>query len=96
MWRGLGVRLLAVSSDARAEAREVSDTHRLSYPVLSDPERRVIKRYGVEHAGKGIALPSVFVIRRDGKVHYAHVSKRLWDRPDWRRLVEVIRGLKGR
>ena len=71
------MRLLAVSSDPRHEAREVADTHRLSYPVLSDPELRVIKRYGVEHIGKGIALPAVFVITPDRKVRYAHVAKRV-------------------
>ena len=90
------MRILAVSSDAPNQAREVADTHRLGFPVLCDPELRVIKRYGVEHVGKGIALPAVFIITAGGRVRYAHVAKRLWDRPDWKALAEIIRGLPAR
>jgi alkyl hydroperoxide reductase subunit AhpC len=64
--------------------------------VLADPELAVIRRYGVEHVGKQISLPAVFVVTRGRQVAYAHVSRRLWDRPSWREIVRVLQALPPR
>jgi peroxiredoxin len=45
-------------------------------PLLSDfePKGEVARRYGVYREGEGISERALFVIDRDGKVHWSYVS----------------------
>ena len=52
-----------------------------------------MRRYGVEHVGKGIALPAVFVLNAQRRVVFAHVARELWDRPSWTTLRKVLERL---
>jgi peroxiredoxin Q/BCP len=44
--RGLGVTVLGVSADDSASHRRFAAKHRLPFPLLSDPERKVMRAYG--------------------------------------------------
>lgn len=70
-----------------------AEENRLRFPVLSDPKLSVIRRYGVEHVGKNIALPSVFILTKDGRIAFVQVARKLWDRPSWPELRAVLQGL---
>lgn len=57
----------------------------MPFPLLVDPDRAVIKRYGVWHPigldAFNIARPSAFLIDRGGTIRYIYVSRNQWDRP---------------
>jgi peroxiredoxin Q/BCP len=44
--RGAGVTVLGVSPDTPAKLREFRDVHGLPFPLLSDPQHRVLEAYG--------------------------------------------------
>ena len=79
----LGVQVLGVSADAAASHQKFIKKYKLPFPLLSDPDRKVMKRYGAFGEkmmyGKktlGVIRSSV-LIDRDGTVlrHWAKVAK---------------------
>ena len=79
----LGVQVLGVSADAAASHKSFIKKYKLSFPLLSDPGRTVMKRYGAFGEklmyGKktlGVIRSSV-LIGKDGTVlrHWAKVAK---------------------
>jgi peroxiredoxin Q/BCP len=79
----LGVAVLGVSPDGAASHQKFIAKHRLPFPLLSDPDRKVMKRYGAfgekmmyGKKTQGVIRSSV-LIGRDGKVlrHWARISK---------------------
>jgi peroxiredoxin len=66
-----GVKLAAISYDSEEILKFFADRHKIEYPLLGDPESRIIKAYGVfneEATGmqKGFARPGYFFIDRKG------------------------------
>ena len=54
----------------------------LPFPILSDPEGRVIKEYGVWSDGEGgIAKPSLFLVQPDRSIAFSYVGEDFADRP---------------
>ena len=79
----LGVAVLGVSPDAAASHQKFIKKYKLPFPLLSDPSRKVMKRYGAFGEkmmyGKktlGVIRSSV-LIGKDGKVlrHWGRVAK---------------------
>jgi peroxiredoxin Q/BCP len=79
----LGVAVLGVSPDAGPSHRKFIAKYELPFPLLSDPDRKVMKKYGafgekVMYGKKtqGVIRSSV-LIGRDGKVlrHWARIAK---------------------
>jgi cytochrome c biogenesis protein CcmG, thiol:disulfide interchange protein DsbE len=77
LWRrhkDAGFVLLAISLDS--DPKKVSpfvSAHKFTFPVVVDPKMAVAERYGVR------ALPSSFVIDRDGTVMGIALGPRAWD-----------------
>ncbi len=46
VYRNRGVVVIGVSKDSIESHRKFSDKYRLNFPILSDPEKEVIKNYG--------------------------------------------------
>ncbi len=44
------------------------------FPILSDPDLSVIRRYGVEDEQNGIAWPAIFIVDRDGRVAWRSLT----------------------
>ncbi len=70
----LEAQILAISSDNLERCEELSAEYGLPYPLLSDPEGSVIKKYTYWHADRAAALPSVFVTDRYGTLYYQSIS----------------------
>jgi peroxiredoxin len=87
------VSLAGVSVDQIENNRAMVDKLLLPFPLLSDPEGRVIKEWDVwnENDG-GIAKPSIFAIRRDASIGWAYVGRDFADRPTDDELFESLRG----
>ena len=63
----------------------------LPFPLLSDPEGRVIKEWSVWNDREAIAKPSIFAIRKDGSIAWAYVGRDFADRPTDDELFNSIR-----
>ncbi len=65
----------------------------LPFQLLSDPEGRVIKDYGVWTEGEGgLAIPSMFAVRKDGSIAWSYVGQDYADRPTDDALFDAFRG----
>ena len=70
---------------------------RFALPILVDPDRSVIKRYGVYHrlglTAFNIARPATFIIDREQRIRFIYVSKGQSDRPDHETLLAALQRL---
>ncbi len=65
----------------------------LPFSLLSDPEGRVIREWGVwTDAGGGIARPSIFAVRMDSTIAWKYVGRDFADRPTDDELFASLRG----
>ena len=83
--RKKGGQLLALSVDTPEQSRALRDEQDLPYRLLCDPQREVIRAYGLEHHGGGpdgeiIAVPAQYLLLRDGTVAWQFVSRRITQR----------------
>ena len=81
----LGVQVLAISVDPPEDARRLSARQSLSFPILCDTKREVVKAYGLLHKeggphGSDIAIPAHVLIDQDGRIVSRYVSERSQDR----------------
>jgi peroxiredoxin len=81
----LGVHVAGVvGQEAGAVARYLTGSP-LPFPLLIDPERKVIRGYGVYQFlgidAFNIARPSQFLVDRDGRIRFLYVGSSQWDRP---------------
>ena len=58
--------------------------------VLRDADMLVIRAYGVAMKGQELAVPAVFIVRRDGTIAYRHVGESMADRPTIDALVHEV------
>lgn len=76
-----GASLVAISVDPAETSRKLSEALALSFPLLSDPSLEVTKKFGVADEENGIAWPTVFIIRKDGRVAWRAISETYKKRP---------------
>jgi peroxiredoxin len=82
-----GAEILAVSPDPSEESQRVAERLRLGYRLLADRDLAVTRRFGLVHAGAGLAgqdvpRPATVVLDRDGVVRWVAVSRNVQVRPD--------------
>jgi peroxiredoxin len=88
-----GVSLAGISVDPIENNRAMVEKLLLPFPLLSDPDGRVIKEWDVWNANDGgIAKPSIFAIRSDGSIGWAYVGRDFADRPTDDELFNSLRG----
>ncbi|SDJ38599.1 peroxiredoxin Q/BCP [Frankineae bacterium MT45] len=75
-----GLAVLGISPDKPAKLVKFRDTEGLTFPLLSDPEREVLKAYGAfgekTMYGKTVVgvIRSTFVVDADGKIETAQYN----------------------
>jgi methyl-accepting chemotaxis protein len=81
----LGLSVASVSISSPAAAKSFSDHSQLPFPLLSDPDRAVIKAYGVYHflslEAFRMARPASFLIDRAQRIRFLYVGSNQFDRP---------------
>ena len=88
--------LWAISVDPLDDSRKLSERLKLSIPLASDPELRVIRQFGVEMTDQPIAVPATFVLRAgDGDVVYRYIGETLFDRPAIKAILSAVRQAAG-
>lgn len=98
-WRDLGADVYAISVDSPFVTDRLREELELPFPVLSDFNRDVARRYGGlydEYFGlHGVAKRAVFVIGRDGRVAWEWIAEDSGLEPPYdeiRAAVERARG----
>ena len=85
--------MVGISVDPVENNRAMVDKLLMPFPLLSDPEGRVIKDWGVwNDADGGLARPSIFALKKDGSVVWRYVGVDYADRPTDDELFESLRG----
>ncbi|MFB7618457.1 peroxiredoxin [Kitasatospora sp. NPDC056181] len=72
-FRGLGATVWGISPQGLDSHEQFARKHRLGFPLLADPERTVVRAYGIAVPGLGLRR-SVFVLDSDGTVRWKHVA----------------------
>ncbi len=74
----LGAKVFGISVDSPFVTDKFRQDERIPFPILSDFNKDVSRKYGVLHEDlmglKGVSKRSAFVIGKDGKVKYAWVT----------------------
>ena len=74
-----GIRVVGISVDAPEINRRQSQKLGYSFPLLSDPDTKVTRRYDVLHPGAGpkgadIARPAEFLLDSNGVVRWVNLT----------------------
>ena len=85
--------MAGISVDPVENNRAMVEKLLLPFPLLSDPEGRVIKEWGVWTDGDGgIARPSIFAVDKDGTIGWQYIGTDYGDRPTDEELFSSFRG----
>src|SRR4029450_8473719 len=86
-----GAKVFGISVDTFFTLKAFHDQQQLTFPLLSDFNKQVIREYGVFNEDmlglKGIATRAVFVIDRDGIVRHKEVLEDARNEPDYQRAL---------
>jgi len=89
-----GLQVVGIVVDPVENNAAMVDKLLLPFPILSDPEGRVIKEYGVWNDGEGgIAKPSLFLVQPDRSILFGYVGGDFADRPTDDELFESVAAL---
>lgn len=72
-FRGADTEILAISADNQQESDRFQEEYGLPFPVVGDPEGRIIRAYGVPLRG-GYASRSVFLIDKTGIIRHINLA----------------------
>jgi glutaredoxin-dependent peroxiredoxin len=90
-------KVFGVSVDTFFALKAFHDQQHLTFPLLSDFNKQVIREYGVFNEDmiglKGIAKRAVFVIDKDGVVRYAEVLDDARNEPNYQKVLDSVASL---
>ena len=94
-----GIRPVAISVDTPEDSRNLAQSQGYTFPILSDRNAEVIRRYDVVHAkagitGEDIARPAEFLVDSSGTVRWIHLTENYWVRATPEQVLEVAKLLK--
>jgi peroxiredoxin len=98
-FEALDAKVVGLSVDDQEHSQQVWDkvTGR-QFPILMDPERRVIREYGLLHAkGHGdedIAIRTTFVVDPQGRIQWQKVSKDVFEVPKSSDVLEQLKRIQ--
>src|SRR3979411_651250 len=91
-----GVAVAAIVVDPEGNNRAMVEKLLLPFPILSDPESRVIKEWDLLNAAEhDIARPAIFGIRRAGTISSRDGCGDSADRPTDEELFAGLKGVGG-
>ena len=89
--------VLGISTDTFFAQKAWADQQKLNFPLLSDYNKDVIRKYGVVNPDmiglKGIAKRAVYVIDREGTIRYKQVLDDARNEPDYDKLNGALASL---
>ena len=98
-YQALGARLVGILGQASSGVRKFAEANGIGFPLLVDPDRSVIKAYGVYNLlwfdAFNIARPSVFLIDPKGIVRNLFIGESQADRPTQDAVLRALRQIAG-
>ena len=90
--------VLGISADSPFSHNAFQEARKVTFPLLSDIHRSVIKAYGVLDEDRNVAWRSTFVIDRDGVLRWAQAGDRqmVRDGTEVLRVLDVIESLRSK
>jgi peroxiredoxin len=92
-----GAQVFGISTDTFFALKAWADQQHLNFPLLSDYNKDVIRRYGVVNPDmiglKDIARRAVFVIDRGGIVRHREVLEDARNEPDYGKVKTALAAL---
>jgi peroxiredoxin len=89
-----GAQVLGISVDTFFALKAFQSDQKLTFPLLSDFNKQVIRDYGVFNEDmvglKGIAKRAVFVIDKDGTVRHREVLEDARNEPDYDKVFSTL------
>ena len=86
-----------ISVDTFFTLKAFQEAQQLTFPLLSDFNKEVIRAYGVFNEDmiglKGIAKRAVFVVDKGGVVRHREVLEDARNEPDYNKVMAVVAGL---
>ena len=96
----MNAQVVGISVDAPFSNKAFADQKKLSFPLLSDFNRQVVKTYDAYHDnfsglnGYTAAKRAVFVLDKQGVVRYKWVSENPGVEPNYDEVFKVTESLK--
>ena len=74
------MRPVAISVDEPPVSHDLTQKASYTFPILSDPDARAIRAYGLVHQGAGVkghdvARPAEFLVDRNGTVRWVYLTE---------------------
>ena len=93
----VNAKVLGISVDTFFAQKAWADQQKLNFPLLSDFNKEVIRKYGVVNADmiglKDISKRAVFVIDRNGVVRHKEVLDDARNEPDYGKVKQALASL---
>ena len=94
---GANAQVVGISVDTPFALRAFHTDQKLTFPLLSDFNKHVIREYGVFNEDmvglKGIAKRAVFVLDKDGIVRHREVLEDARNEPDYEKVYAAVASL---
>jgi len=88
----LDAEIFGISMDSISETTILARTLGLTYKLLSDPNGKVAKEYGVFNLlGDGVAAPSVFIVGPSRVIEWSYVGRNIGDRPSSEDIIARLK-----
>ena len=90
-----GIRVVGISVDPPEANQRQSQKLGYTFPLLSDPDAKIIRRYDVLHRGAGpkgadIARPAEFLLDSDGIVRWVNLTDNIAVRARPEQVLEAF------
>jgi peroxiredoxin len=96
----LKAQVIGISVNDPFSNQAFAEKNRLSFPILSDYNRQVIKTYGVETPdfagldGYTVAQRSIFIVDKNGKVRYVWTTEDPTIEPNYKEIESALKKIK--
>lgn len=87
-FEGLDAAVIGISTDSPESHRRFAARHKLTFPLLSDPDHKVIEQWGVWQPKKFIGkeflgtVRATFLVDPEGRVAHAWPKVKIWGHAD--------------
>lgn len=81
---------MAVSADPVEKRDLLVARMGLQFPVLSDADLKITQGFGVQQEGCDCALPALFIIDPQNRIHFARIGDNIVDRVN---AADILRAL---
>jgi peroxiredoxin len=94
-----GIRVVGISVDPPEASQRHSQKQGYTFPLLSDPDAKIIRRYDLLHPGAGpkgadIARPAEFLLDSDGIVRWVNLTENIAVRARPDQVLEALNQFK--